>query len=262
MSLQRWVMGIEYNGARFVGWQTQRVGRTVQQTLEHALGFIANHKVTVVTAGRTDTAVHATGQVVHFESPSKRTSYQWLRGVNTRLPNDVRVQWVQPVEQDFHARFSALSRRYRFIILNRRFHSAVLSDQSSWDYRSLSLQLMQDAAPALIGEHDFSTFRAAGCQAKSPVRTITDLRISTADDWLWIDVEANAFLQHMVRNIAGVLLAIGAGEQKVEWVNQILAARDRSKGGKTASPQGLYLTVVTYPEKFAIPRPPATPSFW
>ena len=262
MSLQRWAMGIEYNGARFVGWQSQSKGRTVQQTLEQALGHVANHPVVVLTAGRTDTGVHATGQVVHFDSSSKRTGYQWLRGSNTRLPDDVRVQWAQPVEHDFHARFSALSRRYRFIVFNCPFHSAILSHESSWDYRLLNVDKMQRAADTLIGEHDFSSFRAAGCQAKSAVRTISELQVTAAGKWLWIDIEANAFLQHMVRNIAGVLLAIGAGERPVSWISEVLEARDRARGGKTADPQGLFLTSVAYPQRFLIPPPPSLPRFW
>lgn len=258
----RFAIGIEYYGSGFQGWQRQRGGRSVQGCVEQALGRVANQPVTVVTAGRTDTGVHATGLVAHFDTASQRSHYSWQRGANSFLPDDVAVTWVSSVPDDFHARFSALSRCYRYVILNRKTRSAVFRDLATWDYRPLNTARMQNAANSLIGEHDFSGFRAAGCQARSATRTLYKLDVHRHGAWICIDVCANAFLQHMVRNLVGVLTAIGAGEQPEEWATEVLVGRDRRLGGVTAPPCGLYLTTVEYPAHIALPEPPEPVRFW
>lgn len=251
--MKKIALGIEYNGSAYNGWQGQKHGLGVQEVLEKALSFVANEKVKVVCAGRTDTGVHAAGQVVHFETNAERDERAWILGTNTRLPNDVCVNWAKPVDEVFHARFSALKRRYRYVICNRPVRPAILDKLVSWDYRSLDEQRMQQAAAYLRGEHDFSSYRAMQCQAKSPVRTVHQLDVTRSGDFIFIDIEANAFLHHMVRNIAGVLMAIGAGEKPVEWSADVLAHRDRTLGGVTAPPHGLYFMKVSYPDDFSIP---------
>lgn len=258
----RFAIGIEYHGGGFQGWQRQRDGRSVQACVERALSRVADQPVTLVTAGRTDTGVHATGLVAHFDATSQRSRYSWQRGANTFLPRDVAITWVVPVPDDFHARFSALSRCYRYVILNRNTRSAVFRDLVTWDYRPLDAARMRNAAKALIGEHDFSAFRAAGCQAKSATRTLYQLDVRRHGAWICIDVCANAFLQHMVRNLVGVLTAIGAGEQREQWAGQVLRGRDRRLGGVTAPSCGLYLTAVEYPPHISLPEPPEPIRFW
>ena len=246
----RIAMGVEYDGSGFSGWQIQPQGdvRTVQGSVEQALAVVANQSLRVHCAGRTDAGVHGLGQVIHFDSPVERSLYSWVFGANANLPGDVSILWAQQVDETFHARFSALRRRYRYVIFNRRVRPAVT------EYRPLDEQRMAEAARRLLGEHDFSSFRAYACQAKHPVRTIHELRVHRTDQRVIIDIEANAFLHHMVRNIAGVLITIGAGEREVDWIDQVLAARDRQRGGVTAPPQGLTLVSVTYPEVFALPQ--------
>ena len=258
----RFAAGIEYNGALYRGWQRQRGARTVQEAVETALSRVADHPVEVVTAGRTDTGVHASGQTVHFDSSSRRTEYQWWRGANSQLPEDVRVLWVQPVADDFHARFRATQRSYRYIVLNRPIPSALVRQLTSWDYRPLDIERMQRAAARLLGRHDFSAFRAAGCQAHTPLRTVSQLLVQRSGDWVWLDISADAFLQHMVRNIVGVLSSIGCGERPVEWAATVLDSRDRTQAGVTAAPEGLYLTAVLYPDRYRLPVPQPGPRFW
>ncbi len=258
----RIALGIEYNGALFKGWQSQIGVRTVQDVLEKALAKVADHPVRVITAGRTDTGVHAVGQVVHFESDSARDDYAWRRGTNSYLPHDVRVTWAAGVIDEFHARFSAISRSYRYIVYCSRVGSAIYYHHACVDYRDLRLDPMRKAALHLVGKHDFSSFRASGCQAKSPVRSVMSIEVGQSGNWYWIDVQANAFLQHMVRNFAGVLLSIGAGEQPVDWTRTLLDSVDRTRGGVTGPPQGLYLTSVGYPESFDLPTPSLTVRFW
>ncbi len=258
----RFAIGIEYQGSRFQGWQRQRGARSVQDCLEQALSRVADQPVTVVTAGRTDTGVHATGQVAHFDTSSERSNYSWQRGANSFLPHDIAVTWIIPVADDFHARFNALRRCYRYVILNRRTRSALFRDLATWDYRPLDATRMQNAARSLIGKHDFSGFRAAGCQARSATRTIFNLDVRRHGAWICIDVCANAFLQHMVRNLVGVLTAIGAGDQPEEWAIEVLLGRSRSRGGVTAPACGLYLTAVEYPAQMALPEPPEPIRFW
>ena len=253
--MTRIALGIEYDGSAYHGWQSQlQEGvATVQETLEQALSRVADHRVSVVCAGRTDTGVHGTGQVVHFDSEAIRDNKAWVYGGNSNLPPDICVRWAQPVSQDFHARFSAVSRRYRYVIYNHPIRPALFSRQLSWNYRPLALAPMQAAAQALVGEHDFSAYRGVQCQAKSPVKTVHSLELYQQGPVMVIEIEANAFLMHMVRNIAGVLMAIGAGFQPVEWAGEVLETRDRTAGGVTAPPYGLYLVGVGYPDKFGLP---------
>jgi tRNA pseudouridine38-40 synthase len=249
----RLALGIEYDGTSYNGWQRQKTGSGVQQRVEKALSVVANHPVDVICAGRTDTGVHASGQVVHFDTDSQRSERGWLLGANTNLPDDVNVTWVAPVSDDFHARFSATSRSYRYKILNRVQRSALHRNRAWWVYEPLEATLMHDAAQQLAGEHDFSAFRAAACQASTAVRTISQISVSRSGDWLTLDVTANAFLQHMVRNITGTLATVGLGEQEVDWVAEVLESRDRKVGGIAAPPHGLTLVGVGYPESFGLP---------
>ena len=249
----RVALGIEYDGTSYNGWQRQKTGLGVQQRVEEALEVVANHPVEVICAGRTDTGVHASGQVVHFDTRSERSERGWLLGANTNLPGDISVSWAAPVSEDFHARFSATSRRYRYLILNRLPRSALHRHRAWWVYEALDAESMHGAAQRLLGEHDFSAFRAAGCQASSAVRTISDISVRREDDWLILEVAANAFLQHMVRNIAGTLATVGLGEQPEDWVTKVLEGRDRKAGGIAAPPHGLTLTGVTYPAAFGLP---------
>jgi tRNA pseudouridine38-40 synthase len=257
----RFAFGVEYDGSDFFGWQRQSEGRTVQDSIEMALSRVANHEISIVCAGRTDTGVHATGQVIHFETDSVREPYQWVRGVNANLPADIRVQWATLVDETFHARFSARKRHYRYVILNRPAAAAILRKQVCWEYAPLDEVLMGQAATGLLGEHDFTSFRAVACQAHSPVRTIYQLDVSRRGDFIYIDVVANAFLHHMVRCIAGVLIAVGRGEQSPGWVNEVLDARDRALSGMNAPPGGLYLVAVHYPEPFALPAGNRLPAY-
>ncbi len=254
----RIALGVEYDGANFNGWQIQAQGQghSVQGCVEQALAKVANHEVRTFCAGRTDSGVHATGQIIHFDSESVRKARGWVLGSNAHLPDDVAVIWAKPVSDAFHARFSAQRRRYRYVIYSRPVRPTFLARRVTWEYRTLDIERMQAAASYLLGEHDFSSFRAYACQAKSPVRTVHELKLSRSGErgeFIMLDIEANAFLHHMVRNIVGVLSAIGAGEQPVEWALEVLEHRDRKLGGVTAPPYGLYLVGVEYPEEFGIP---------
>ena len=243
---------VEYDGTSYCGWQIQDHSPSVQAVIERALSAIANHPVQVMAAGRTDTGVHALGQVVHFDTSAERPLRAWLRGANTHLPGDVRIIDAQPVDDDFHARHSALARHYRYLILNRSQAPAVGHDRVTWEPRPLDASRMQLAGQHWLGEHDFSAFRAAACQSRSPWRNLSRLQVVRHGQWVVIDVVANAFLHHMVRNIAGVLIAIGKGEQAETWAEEVLALRDRTLGGVTAPPQGLCLTRVDYPPEFGL----------
>lgn len=243
----RIAIGIEYDGTAYNGWQRQKSGIGVQQRVEEALSFVADEPVEAVCAGRTDTGVHATGQVAHFDTSSTRSWRGWLLGANSHLPDDISVCWISPVSDDFHARYSALARRYRYRILNRLVRSALERHRAWWVHQPLDADAMHRAAQDLLGEHDFSAFRAAGCQASTPNREIKSIRVGRDGDWLTLDVTANAFLQHMVRNITGTLAAIGAGEQPIGWAKQVLLSRDRKQAGVAAPPQGLTLVHVDYP---------------
>ena len=253
----RIALGLEYDGSRFHGFERQPGQRTIQGEVEEALARIAAAPVRVVCAGRTDAGVHAVGQVVHFDTRASRPVHAWVRGTNTCLAPDVTVLWARTVDDEFHARFLALRRRYRYVIVNRDTRPALLAGRAGWEYRRLDARLMHLAARSLEGEHDFSSFRAAGCRARHPVRRVHRIEVARTGDRIVIDVHANAFLQHMVRNIAGTLVAVGAGEHAPGWVASVLAARDRRAGGVTAAPGGLYLVGVDYPEEAGIPAAPS-----
>lgn len=260
--MQRVALAVEYLGTEYHGFQTQPSGvPTVQQALERALSEVAAEPITLVCAGRTDAGVHATQQIVHFDTLAQRPEKAWVRGTRTHLPTDISVLWARCVEPEFHARFSARARTYRYLIYDRTTYSGLMHQQVTWSRKRLDEHAMRAAAQYLIGEHDFTSFRASQCQARRPVRTIEHLHIARRGELLVIEIKANAFLHHMVRNITGVLMAIGAGEAAPHWMAQILAARDRSAGGVTARPFGLYLVTVDYPEAFALPRIEPGPLF-
>lgn len=252
---------IEYDGRLFNGWQAQpHPGtRTVQQTLEKAISRVANGPVRVHCAGRTDTGVHGHAQIVHFDSPTTRSAKAWVLGVNAELPADVRVHWALPVASDFHARFSAQARSYRYIIVNTVVRPALLVGLVSWCRWPLCTESMHTAAQALVGEQDFSAFRAASCQSESAFRCVSRVSVVRRGDLVIIDIEANAFLHHMVRNIAGSLMVVGHGRHPPEWIGQLLAAGDRTRAGDTAPADGLYLVDVTYPPAYGLPETPPGP---
>ncbi|MCP5015883.1 MAG: tRNA pseudouridine(38-40) synthase TruA [Ketobacter sp.] len=252
----RVALGVEYDGRHYCGWQRQKHDpQSVQQNLEAALSKVANHPVQVICAGRTDTGVHGVGQVVHFDTESLRKDKGWIFGCNTNLPDSISVRWAKPVSDLFHARFSALSRSYRYVIYNHPVRPALGMQHMTWNFRPLDADLMHDAAQVLVGEHDFSSFQAQGCQAKSPVRTIHHISLYRRGHLIVMDIQANAFLQHMVRNIAGVLMAIGSGKEPLTWIEDVLGHRNRNLGGVTAPPYGLFFMRVGYPEEFNIPEP-------
>jgi len=252
---------VEYDGSHYNGWQAQPhlEVSTVQQTLEAALSTVANTRVRVHCAGRTDTGVHGFGQVVHFDPGVARSPKAWVLGANANLPLDVRVHWAQSVPDTFHARFSALSRRYRYLIANTPVRPAHLARQVTWQRHHLDADTMQREAQCLLGEQDFSAFRAAACQSTSPNRNVHAVRVWRRGSLVVIDIQANAFLHHMVRNIAGSLMAVGTGRQAPGWLPGLLAARDRTRAADTAPPDGLYLVAVAYPEEFGLPPAPEGP---
>ncbi|MDH5570446.1 MAG: tRNA pseudouridine(38-40) synthase TruA [Gammaproteobacteria bacterium] len=258
----RIALGIEYDGSPYCGWQIQDGSVTVQGFLEKALSKVANHPVRVICAGRTDTGVHGIGQVVHFDTTADRSEYSWIRGTNANLPDTISVTWAKPVSEEFHARFAARRRHYRYVIYNRPIRPGYLSKFVVWEYRPLNEERMAVAAKYLLGEHDFSSYRALGCQAKSPVRTIYKLSVTRKGQFVFLDLEANAFLHHMVRNIAGVLMSIGAGEKEPGWAKEVLQYKDRTLGGVTALPGGLYFMRIDYDRKFDLPQAPQSSIIW
>ena len=247
---------VEYDGTGFAGWQWQVAERTVQSELEAALSRVANHSVRVVCSGRTDAGVHALAQVVHFDTEASRKTHAFMMGTNAWLPVDIRVTKALEVGRDFHARTSAIARHYRYEILNRSMASALGPRQQTLCSKPLDAEAMQAAANCLIGEHDFSSFRAQGCQSKSPIRFLHFIRVRREGERVLIDVGANAFLHHMVRNIVGSLMAVGAGKESPEWLAGVLAARNRRLAGITAPSDGLYFAGVLYPERFGLERAP------
>jgi tRNA pseudouridine38-40 synthase len=259
----RIALGVEYNGAVFSGWQRQLAPPqpTVQAELEQALSRIAAVPVAVSCAGRTDAGVHASAQVVHFDVPVDRGEKAWVMGTNTHLPPQIRVQWARRVDNSFHARHSALSRRYRYILYDDPVKPTVLVGQLTHVRQRLNSDLMHEAAQCLVGEHDFSSFRATGCQANSPMRDIRLIKVYRQQRFVVLEVEANAFLWHMVRNIAGSLLEVGTGRQPAQWIRQVLLSCDRRQAGNTARPDGLFLVAVAYPEIFGLPQLPLGPCF-
>ncbi len=258
----RIALGIEYAGTDFCGWQNQPNTRTVQGELEKAVSVVANHSIDVFAAGRTDTGVHALNQVVHFDTDSIRSERGWLLGINANLPKDVNVAWVKPVDDEFNARFTAIKRRYRYLILNRLSRSAVHHNRMWWHHHPLDIERMQAAADQLVGKHDFSAFRASECQARSPIKTLDKITVRRQQDCIAVDVEAKSFLHHMVRNLVGVMAAIGDGSKPIDWAGDVLRSVDRSQGGVTAPPQGLYLVDVEYPEQYSMPTVSGFPVLW
>ena len=251
----RIVLGLEYCGTAYFGWQSQVGGRTVQDALERALCGIAGEPIRVICAGRTDTGVHARSQVVHFDTSADRPDSAWVKGVNTHLPHDIAVQWAVRTQEDFHARFSATSRRYEYWLLNRTVRPAIGADTLGWYHHALDLALMRAAAVHLQGEHDFSAFRSAQCQAKSPVRNMTQLDIARHGDVLQFTFEANAFLHHMIRNIVGSLVYVGNRKHPPEWLANVVASRTRALAAPTFSPAGLYLSAIRYDARWGLPSP-------
>ncbi len=241
------VLGLEYHGTEYAGWQKQKNALAIQVVVESALSIVADRPIATVCAGRTDSGVHALGQVVSFACEHARSARAWIRGGNSNLPADVRVVWMRQADEQFSARFSALQRHYRYLIYNRQVAPAILTHRVVHQPRALDVPAMRRAADALVGTHDYTSYRATACQASSPVRTVSRLEVTRSGDLVVIDISANAFLHHMVRNIAGVLMMIGTGEQPEAWAAEVLAARDRRRGGMTAPPHGLYLVGVDYP---------------
>lgn len=254
----RVALGIEYDGSEFFGWQRLSHGRSVQAQVEAALSFVADTEVTVTCAGRTDSGVHAHCQVVHFDAPVQRPLRAWLMGANARLPDAVAVRWVQPVDDRFHARFSAIARRYRYRILNRAVRPAIGRAYLTWERLPLDAQAMHRAAQALLGEHDFSAFRAVQCQARHARRDLQQISVRRDGEEVVVEVRANAFLHHMVRNLVGSLLPIGRGELPEQWMAQLLAGRDRSVAGPTAPATGLCFLGPLYPAACGLPSEVST----
>lgn len=261
--VHRLALCVEYSGKAYCGWQTQLnpARASVQQTLEQALARVADHPVSVSCAGRTDAGVHGTGQVVHFDTPNARPLRAWVLGTNSHLPDDICVRWAHSVSGDFHARFSAKARRYRYFIYNAPVRPAVGAGNFTWIRDPLDAALMHQEAQCLLGERDFSAFRAAGCQSNTPMRELQSVSVRRHGQLVVVDIQANAFLQHMVRNIVGVLVAVGSGRQPMGWTRQVLESRDRTRGGVTAAPDGLYLVQVLYPAHFGLPEMTPGPLF-
>jgi tRNA pseudouridine38-40 synthase len=249
----KFAVGVEYRGSAYCGWQRQPHCDSVQQNLEQALGFVADHAIELVCAGRTDSGVHAVEQVAHFDSNAERSERAWVLGSNCRLPRDIRIKWVVPVTDDFHARFRAQARAYRYLIFNNAVPSALFHDLSAWEFRNLDHDKMHECAQVLLGEHDFSSFRAVGCQAKSASRNVLDISVSRRGELVMLDIKANAFLYHMVRNIAGSLMSIGRGEHDIDWFSGLLDARNRNLAAATAAASGLYFAYACYESKFKLP---------
>ncbi|MFD0965769.1 tRNA pseudouridine(38-40) synthase TruA [Seminibacterium arietis] len=254
-------LGIEYNGESYFGWQRQASVESVQEKLESAVAFVANEECPIFCAGRTDAGVHATGQVVHFDTTAVRLEKAWSFGINANLPNDIAVRWAKIVDDDFHARFSATARRYRYIIYNHKLRPAILASGLTHYHGELDHSLMHQAAQALLGEHDFSSFRAAQCQSNTPWRNIHHLNVFRQGNYIIVDIQANAFVHHMVRNIVGSLLEVGCKNQPIEWISWLLAQKDRTLAAPTAKATGLYLVDVHYPDHFALPKNQLGPLF-
>ena len=253
----RYAMGLEYDGSKFLGWQIQRQEPTVQACVERAAARVAAEEIRVTCCGRTDTGVHALGQVAHFDTKARRPERAWVLGLNSHLPGGASVLWIRAVDDDFHARFSAYSRTYRYLVLNRWIRPALEARRMAWCRRPLDADRMNEAAQLLRGEHDFTSFRARACQARHAVREIQDIAVRRAGDVVTLDVTANGFLYHMVRNIAGSLLRVGVDECEPGWIGELLARRDRSLAAPTAAPEGLYFVGARFPEHYGLPAEPS-----
>lgn len=249
----RIALGIEYDGNGFHGWQSQPFGCTLQDAIEAAVSMIAGGKIEVSAAGRTDRGVHALHQIAHFDVDADRPLQAWIRGVNSHLPQGIAVLWAKAVSDEFHARFSAISRRYRYLLLNRPMRPGLMSGKVGWCHQHLDVEKMQAGASHLVGEHDFSAFRAAECQANSPVRNLHQISIARHGELVVFDICANAFLHHMVRNIVGSLVFVGKGKFPPEWMLELLRSGNRALAAPTFSPSGLYLAQVNYDAKWGLP---------
>lgn len=255
----RLALGLEYDGAAFCGWQTQPSRCAIQDHVQDALGRFTDSTIEVTAAGRTDTGVHATAQVVHFDSDVVRETSSWVRGPNACLPPAIRVVWSHPVPDDFHARYSALSRTYRYLLLNEKVAPAILRDRVGWFHAPLDAARMEEGCRALLGEHDFSAFRGSQCQSRSPIRTVSEARVERHANLVVFTLRANAFLHHMVRNIVGSLVYVGAGREEPAWIAELVASRDRKLAAPTFSAAGLYLAGVEYDPVFGLPAFRAQP---
>lgn len=252
---RRWALGVEYDGTHYCGWQRQPGLCTVEGELTDAVGHVADHAVSLACGGRTDAGVHALGQVIHFDTVAIRSARAWVLGINAHLGQRLSVSWARPVPDFFHARFTALRRHYRYTILDRSARSALHAGRVTWVQTRLDVHAMQAGGACLIGEHDFSAFRAAECQSRSPVRRLDALQVHRDQDLVHIEVSANAFLHHMVRNIAGLLIDVGRGRRPPETVLQVLRGRDRRANAPTAAAEGLCLRAIDYPAAFRLPHP-------
>ena len=258
--MPRIAVALEYDGAQFAGWQTQQPGvSSVQQAAEEAFSRVAGAPVSLICAGRTDAGVHALGQIAHFDTDALRAERGWVLGANANLPDSISVRWARTVPAHFHARYSAEARTYRYFVLNRLGRSALAAGRATLIYRLLDVERMAAAAALLLGEHDFSAFRAAGCQARSAVRRLSVLQVERFGDRVIIEATANAFLHHMVRNLVGLLLDVGVGKAPPAWAAEVLASKDRTCSSPTAPAQGLYFWKVRYPQAFGLPEEAAGP---
>jgi tRNA pseudouridine38-40 synthase len=253
LDFMRIALGLEYDGGGFHGWQSQADGSGIQDALERALSAIAGETVRAVAAGRTDAGVHATIQVAHFDSEAARPETAWVRGVNALLPESIAVRWALAIDESFHARFAATGRRYTYLLLDRPVRPALYAGRVGWYHRPLAVEAMRAAAEPLVGAHDFSAFRAAECQAKSPIRKLDHLSVTRDGDMIRFEFHADAFLHHMVRNIVGSLVYVGEGRQPAGWTEQLLESRDRTRGAPTFAAAGLYLTGIDYPARWNLP---------
>jgi len=253
--IRRLALGIEYDGSAYAGWQTQQSAPSIQPLLEKALSSIAAERIDLICAGRTDAGVHARWQVAHFDTSAIRPMRGWVMGANSELPRDISVAWASPVPLHFHARYTAEARTYRYFILNRPSRSALASRRAAWIYRPLDHERMAQAAALLCGHHDFSAFRSSECQSHSPIRRLEQLTVERQGDWVIIEATANAFLHHMMRNLAGLLIDVGRLEHPPSWAREVLEGRDRTLGAPTAPADGLYFWAVRYPDAFALPDP-------
>ncbi|MCH9644626.1 MAG: tRNA pseudouridine(38-40) synthase TruA [Gammaproteobacteria bacterium] len=262
MDIKRIALGVRYDGANYRGWQVQDEELpTVQGRLERSIARVANHPITTVCAGRTDAGVHATAQVVHFDTSVDRRDYSWVFGSNSNLPSDISILWAKQVSMDFHARYSAVARTYRYIVYNHPIKPAILRHGVGWFHKPLEVGAMLEASQCLLGEHDFSSFRGADCQSNTAMRNLQRVEVVRRDRMVIIEITANAFLLHMIRNIVGTLVEIGCEQKPVEWMQEVLEARDRRAAGATISPNGLYLVKVDYPDEFELPINPTGPYF-
>jgi len=252
----RYACGVEYDGHGFLGFQIQIQEPTIQSCLEKAFSKVANHDIRIICSGRTDTGVSATAQVIHFDSESKRSDYQWIMGVNTSLPNGISLIWIKKVTNDFHARFSAIQRSYQYVIFNRWIRPAINRNNLSWERLPLNEGEMHQAAQYLLGQHDFNAFRSSACQSKTSIKTINSISVKRQGNKVIMVVAASGFLHHMIRNIIGTLLPIGRGEKTAQTLLKVLESKDRTKAGITAAPNGLSFNVVKYPKKYNLPEKP------